>query len=92
MRYLDSEGIPELSLCSDDHDGDHADEHDHDHAESEVESPPAAPEDAAPAPAPEDSGEAPSSRSLRQTTDNMHQFTLYFGGLVLAVGGYFLAN
>lgn len=33
-----------------------------------------------------------SSRSLRRTTDLMHQFTLYFGGLVLAVGGYILAN
>jgi len=84
-------GIPELSLCTDDHDDHGADEHDH--AEPEVESPPAAaPEDAAPVAAPEESGEAPSSRSLRQTTDNVHQFTLYFGGLVLAAGGYFLAN
>ena len=77
------------SFVTDEHD--HA-EHDQDHAKTEVDSPPAAPKGAAPAPAPEDWGEAPSSRSLRQTTDNMHRFTLYFGGLVLVTGGYFLAN
>jgi len=94
---LEGKGYPETNDCevgindfvTDEHD--HA-EHDHDHDETEVDSPPAAPKDAAPAPAPEDSGEAPSSRSLRQTTDNMHRFTLYFGGLVLVAGGYFLAN
>ena len=74
------------SFVTDEHD--HA-EHDQDHAKTEVDSPPAAPKGAAPAPAPEDWGEAPSSRSLRQTTDNMHRFTLYFGGLVLVTGGYF---
>lgn len=47
----------------------------------------------APAPDPAQEGEAPSSRTLRLTTDNTHhQFTLYLGGLVLAVGGFVLAN
>ena len=46
----------------------------------------------APAPEPAQEGEAPSSRTPRRTTDNTHQFTLYLGGLVLAAGGFFLAN
>ena len=46
----------------------------------------------APAPDPAVEGDAPASRTLRRMTDNTHQFTLYLGGLVLAAGGFVLAN
>jgi len=33
-----------------------------------------------------------SSRSLRQSTDYTHHITLAFGGIIMAIGGYLLAN
>ena len=36
--------------------------------------------------------DTPSSRSLRQSTDYTHHITLAFGGIIMAIGGYLLAN
>ena len=49
-------------------------------------SPEEEPSPAEPAPSP------PASRSLSQSTDYTHHISLTFGGIILAVGGYILAN
>ena len=36
--------------------------------------------------------DTPSSRSLSQSTDYTHHITLAFGGIIMAIGGYLLAN
>ncbi|KAL7548203.1 hypothetical protein ACHAWF_011494 [Thalassiosira exigua] len=40
----------------------------------------------------DEGGEMPDSRSLRQTTDFTHQIGLMIGGLIMALGGFLLAN
>jgi len=40
----------------------------------------------------DDTSPTPSSRSLRQSTDYTHHITLAFGGIIMAIGGYLLAN
>ena len=39
-----------------------------------------------------DASPTPSSRSLSQSTDYTHHITLAFGGIIMAIGGYLLAN
>lgn len=43
-------------------------------------------------PTTDDTSPTPSSRSLRQSTDYTHHITLAFGGIIMAIGGYLLAN
>ena len=43
-------------------------------------------------PTTDDTSPTPSSRSLSQSTDYTHHITLAFGGIIMTIGGYLLAN
>ena len=93
-KYLTPTTIGDPLVEDDGHEEHHEEEGDHDHGENGHDEGDTNEEDGStPAAADKEDGSTPTSRSLkRDTKDYVHQFTLSVGGLLLAVGGFVLAN